>query len=255
MHVQEIVFAVKHDHSREMISDIAERYLSALRMNGQICGSEWPLYIDGSRCSAFVNTPEANSLDEAHASKFVLAAASNALENGVSISQQLRKDSLDGAPLCNCQKKYGYILFTTYVSLESPIRCVTCFGTIPLYRLPMLPSGEFYEVICWQSDYQSCDSLQMNCNVLERAATDELSSLRSNLSKAGRSICRKLEQLTGKPFYYYLYRGEGRSAKLEQQRRCPGCNDRWYMDNELHERFSFRCDRCRLLSNAAWNLS
>ena len=104
------------------------------------------------------------------------------------------------------------------------------------------------------SDYQSCDSLQMNCAVGERFAIKQLSKLDSPLTKVGLDVCKTIQEVTGKKTYYYLYKGNGKSIKTEKERKCPGCNKPWYQDVAVHNKFDFKCVDCGLLSNIAYNL-
>lgn len=154
----------------------------------------------------------------------------------------------------SCSGPGAYALFTNYLSLESAIRCMDCFRPVALYRMTPMGSGEFSELIAWQSDYQACDSLQMNCTVLERAATRELSNVDSSLTTRGRAHGARLAASSGRPFYYYLYRGHGRSHRSEVARRCPGCGGEWHLAQRLHSLFDFKCDRCHLLSNIAFDV-
>ena len=125
----------------------------------------------------------------------------------------------------------------------------------PLYRIPRDRHGEQNDVMCWQSDYQACDTLQMNTATGDRFGTHQLSAVDSSLSVRGRAIARRIEEATKVPTYYYLYRYGGRSGALERKRRCPGCGGAWLLRyGAWHDEFHFRCTRCRLLSNIAWNV-
>lgn len=154
---------------------------------------------------------------------------------------------------CACKNSSAYILFTHYVSIQSPLKCYDCFSPIPLYRIPRFESGDYYRIICWQSDYKSCDSLQMNCTTGERFAMNQMSNLDSSLSKQGISICNKIKILTKKNCYYYLYKHNGKSKKKELERKCPSCNGEWLLD-EIFFKFDFKCDKCHLLSNIAYSV-
>ncbi len=124
---------------------------------------------------------------------------------------------------------------------------------MPLYRVPAMASGDFNELICWMSDYPSCDRLQMDCSTLERAATREISRVDRALSTRGRAHAAAIAASTGRPTYYHLHRGHGRSRAAEAARRCPSCDGEWLLARRQHL-FDFRCDRCHLLSNIAWNV-
>jgi predicted nucleic acid-binding Zn ribbon protein len=254
MYVQQIIFSFSNGIPDDM-SDTAHGYLGALRMNGQIHGREWGIYAFGNQCIATVLTPESDSLAQAFNGQHVKKALTNAETRGAVINTDMLAKDIEGAQTCRCKNPSGYILYTTYLSLESPVRCLDCFGSVPLYTFPVMPSGEFYEIICWQSNYQACDSLQMNCTVLEKSTTRQLSDVQSQLSVSGRQHCKTLQSLVGKPFYYYLYRANARSLTSEKKRLCPSCGQPWHLEDRLHSIFQFKCDRCRLVSNLAWNIS
>ena len=148
----------------------------------------------------------------------------------------------------------SYILYTTYVSLESPIRCGDCFGGIPLYRLPATRDDEYGDIITWESDYKACDTLQMNCSTGERFGLSQLSKHDSSLAIRGREICNRITVTTGIPTYYYLLKSSGKGLKAEQARKCPSCKGEWLLQEPLHGLFNFQCDGCRLLSNIAWSV-
>ena len=255
MHIQQLEFLSDGRKTLNEVSELAFEYLCSLRMNGQICGKEWPLYFDGNRCIAIVLMPEQDSLDSRFNSRYVTDRLAKLSDGGVVITSHSIGDDIRSAERCTCTNRSGYVLYTSYVSLESPVKCLDCFAPIPLYELPVLASGEYYEIICWQSDFQCCDSLQMNCATLERSATRQISELDSSLSVAGRKLCTTLSELSGKPFYYYLYRAHGRGLASEKKRVCPSCGEYWYIPERLHSIFHFKCDHCRLLSNLAWNIS
>jgi predicted nucleic acid-binding Zn ribbon protein len=155
---------------------------------------------------------------------------------------------------CRCARPKGYILFTTFLHLEPPLRCMHCNGTVPLYRLPHSKTGEHSGLLSWQSNYQACDRLQIGCTVGERFGTWQMSDPTSSLSRSGVAVCKEIEGLTGRPVYYYLYRDSTRSSSAESRRNCPRCGGAWLLKTPLHHIFDFKCDECHLLSNIAWNV-
>lgn len=158
------------------------------------------------------------------------------------------------APACRCRKPAGFFLFTTFLHIEPPVRCIDCNGIVPLYRLPHSKTGEHSGLLSWKSNYQACDALQMNCTVGERFGTRQMSDPTSELSQSGVAVCKELQRLTGCPAYYYLYRANARSHSAEVRRGCPICGGAWLLKEPLHGKFDFKCDRCKLLSNIAWNV-
>jgi predicted nucleic acid-binding Zn ribbon protein len=238
----------------EPSTDAVQALLGAWRMNGQVCGREWPIVSEAQGYSVVVLSPEHDSLHASFNSGYAATAVERAEAEGWRIDFHALGEDAESAPTCRCHNPSGYALFTTYLSLDSPVQCMDCWCPVALYRFKPMASGEFYELISWQSDYQSCDSLQMNCRVLERAATRELSDFDSALSTDGRQHCKALATSAERPFYYYLYRGHGHSHRAELERRCPGCGGEWHLAARLHSLFDFKCDRCHLLSNIAFDV-
>jgi predicted nucleic acid-binding Zn ribbon protein len=254
MHVHRIVFALDPSSPRDddAIADAISAVLAAWRMNGQICGREWPIVAQADGYSILALTPESDSLDPGFDGRHVSQALARAKEAALTASWRSLGEDPMSASVCDCASPSAYVLFTTWVSLESPVRCLDCFQPVALYRFQPTRNDEYCDVIGWQSDYQSCDSLQMNCSVLERAATREMSNAAGNLSSQGREICDTLAGSSGRPFYYYLYRSGGRSDRAELARRCPACGGEWALPARQHM-FDFRCDRCHLLSNVSFS--
>jgi predicted nucleic acid-binding Zn ribbon protein len=56
------------------------------------------------------------------------------------------------------------------------------------------------------------------------------------------------------PVYYYLSKHFGRSDRAERRRKCPSCGKAWLRKEPLHRIFDFQCQRCRLLSNVAFDV-
>ncbi len=235
-------------------TDAVQAVLGAWRMNGQLCGREWPIVEEDNGYSTVALSPERDSLKLGFNGTYVTAAIARFEAEGLQMTWEVLGKHAESSSACACSNPSAYALFTNYLSLVSPIRCMDCFRPVALYRMKPMDSGEFCELISWQSDYQSCDSLQMNCRVLERAATREISNIDSNLTKTGRAHCETLAASSGRPFYYYLYRGHGRNHRAEQARRCPGCGGKWHLLSRLYSLFDFKCDRCHLLSNVAFDV-
>jgi predicted nucleic acid-binding Zn ribbon protein len=227
----------------ELSTDAVHDVLGAWSRNGQVCG-RWRIVEEGNGYSTVVLSPERDSLGLGFNSIYVTAAIARFEVEGLQMAWEVLGEDAESSSACSCASPSGYALFTNYSSLESPIRCMGCFRPVALYRMKPMRNGEFHELISWQSDYQSCDSLQMNCRVLERAATREMSNIDSSLTKIGRAHCGTLAASSGRPFYYYLYRGRGRSHRAELARRCPGCGGEWHLASRLHSLFDFKCDLC-----------
>jgi predicted nucleic acid-binding Zn ribbon protein len=254
VYVAELCFPGAGSSDPDVVSHKVNGLLGALRMNGQVCGREWPIAIRGQNGVTIVLLPDLDALDSSHANQYVQGAIAEFRDAGLSDPTiTIMGEDADSAPPCICPTVGSYILFTNYLSLEPPLRCGNCFNPVPLYKIPHTYHGEYYDIICWQSDYQACDTLQMNSSTLERATVRELSRADSSLSQRGIEICTKISHATGIPVYYYLYRYSARSKKQERERLCPSCGGAWLLQTPWHL-FDFKCDRCRVLSNIAWDI-
>ena len=89
--------------------------------------------------------------------------------------------------------------------------------------------------------------------VLANTAERSMQQLHSMLNRSGRRLARQLQQASQLPVYYALYSGSSKDCRNENNKLCPGCGGKWRLSAPLHELFDFKCDKCRLLSNIAWD--
>lgn len=230
--------------------------LGAYRLDGHILGREFRTVALEGRLEAYVVLPARDAFETHHRNEYIEKQILKLPNLGLG-DPELTLLSEDRAESneCECPDSAAFILFTTYLTIQSPVRCSDCFGQVPLYRLPRFESGEFLEVISWASDYAACDTLYMNSATGVRFGYSEISQFASSLSVRGRTICEKITQTTSKPVYYYLLRHQGRSRNAEITRKCPNCNGGWLLPEKWHNIFDFRCDRCRLVSNISFSVS
>ena len=87
----------------------------------------------------------------------------------------------------------------------------------------------------------------MNCEVGERWALNQMQKMDSQFSKLGLKICRRIEDLTSIPTFYYLY--NYKKFKGDQLLKlCPGCKGKWSLETQLYNHYDFKCDKCRIIS-------
>jgi predicted nucleic acid-binding Zn ribbon protein len=223
--------------------------MSAFRMNGQILDREFVSVSLEKQLDEYVSVPARDAFKSKYNNEWVRTRLE---EVGVAGLSEPVFTELGRAPYestaCSCKDSNSFLLFTTYIQIQSQVRCGDCFHPVPLYRLPRHENDEFNDVIWWSSNYKSCDSLFMHSGTGERFGYREMSRIDSSLTRDGRKICTKIEQGTGKPTYYYLHRYYGRSLAVEEARKCPGCGGEWRLPERWHNLFDFKCDSCRLLS-------
>lgn len=249
MFIQQIAIDIQSKvHKDELMSEFA-LLMSYYRGNGQIQGRVAPQYIENSRIVCLPFTLEKNSLSRKNNNFYVNRQTKKIEElcNSRLTFKTAGKSYAGYKGPCQCKKSGFYILVTDYTSIDSPLTCGTCNQSVPLYRLPVYYDHGYMPILRWETNYISCDTLQMNCEVGERWALNQMQEITSQLSREGFEICRKIEELTSVSTYYYLHnytKFKGDNAT----RRCPSCSKKWNLKTQLHNRYDFKCDRCKIIS-------
>lgn len=255
MYIQEISINIKTREDKNNIVDAFNLLLEFYRGNGQTQGRIESQYIEQSKIVCLPFTLEKNSLDKKNNNKYVEQQIEK-IEKlaGSAISMKTVGTSyIDHDQPCDCKKSEFYILITNYISIDSPIKCGSCKRSVPLYRLPQYYDFGYMPILSWETNYQSCDRLQMNCEVGERWALNQMQETKSQLTKQGVTICKKIEELTKVPTYYYLHNYK-KHKKGDENKPCPSCQRNWKLETSLHNVYDFRCDECRILSTISPNI-
>ena len=249
----EYTFAPGQESDRSSLRDEVEGLLGALRNNGQIWGEEVLGLVDGA-LKVWLNVPRADALSEEHSNDSVREAlhevealcATNPTWNVVD-------DRADLARKETWQDSDRLFLFTHLLDKTSPVCDGSTGRPVPSYLLPV-SSETRWELERWAETYRTLDEIQMGCGPLEVMAYRQLAESDSDQSERGRSLCKALEEATGKPTFYYLMRHWGH-LEGESARPCPGCGQAWARPASVGGKgiawFDFRCDPCRLVSHMA----
>ena len=236
MHTAEVRFRL----SGKSLVEPVRSLLEAWRTNGQVLGRSWSMAEEGNSLRAFVSIPEHDSLGRRFDSSHV-AAARVSLEDMSAGPPEISVIGLDpeSSGACECKRPSWFILYTSHVGCEGPIRCGTCFRTVPLYTIPT-SDDDHWAVLAWESDYKACDALQMGCVVGERFGLQQLEEAESALANHSRRVAIQIEDDSGVPTFHVLLKMNGQSAKKEARRRCPLCGVEWALAERLHGLFDFR---------------
>lgn len=229
------------------VDDILYGLISAFVQNGQIADCRThPNFIENECLCVIVNIFNNDSLDKKYHNIYINKILSKLKTDDFKI-EILGKEfkSLD---IATPNSTNAFILTTHCYTNESPIRSFE-FDPIPIHYLPKThqDNESYYNLICWQKDYQACDDLQMQCRVGEQWALTQMGDVNSELSKQGLEICQILTEKLSKPVYYNLY--QYYCLPDEQNRKCPKCGGEWLLKEPLHNEYDFKCDNCYLLSN------
>lgn len=233
--------------------------LDLYRGSGQI---QWTLqsdFLSENLLQSFPYTLEQNSLKSSFNNSYVSRQIAK-LEELCAAKMQIETVGVtwEAGEVCKCEQCDYYILYTNYTAITSPIICGGCTKVVPLYRIPYLDEDDAMPILSWQSNYQACDTLQMNCQVGEQWTIDQLQEVSSELSRQGLDICARITKYTWTPTYYFLYNYRLISHESDVARMCPWCNQSWYLDQSLEFGYftlSFKCDHCNLISHKTLNSS
>ena len=254
MYIQEISIDIKSKVNKNELIDEFQMLMSFYRGSGQTQGRIESQYITDNKIVCLPYTLEKNSLGRKY-NNFYVKKQTKKLEELCKSSllfKTVGKSYSSYKTPCTCKKSSFFILITNYTSIDSPLTCGTCNRSVPLYRLPVYYDYGYMPILSWETNYISCDRLQMNCAVGERWALNQMQEIKSPLSKQGLKICKKIEELTSIPVYYYLH--NYRKLKGDQLLiPCPGCNKKWSLKEPLHNFYDFRCDRCKIVSTISPN--
>jgi predicted nucleic acid-binding Zn ribbon protein len=254
MYIQEISIDIKTKVNKDELIGEFGLLMSHYRSSGQTQGRIESAYIEGDKITCLPFTLEKTSLDKKFNNFYVNRQTKTVEEfcNSKLAFKTVGKSYDSYKTPCKCKTSDFYILITNYVTIESPLTCGTCNKSIPLYRLPVYYDYGFMPILSWETNYISCDSLQMNCEVGERWALNQMQEINSQLSRQGIEICRKIEELTSIPTFYYLH--NYKKFKGDQLRRpCPSCNKRWDLKTKLHKHYDFKCVQCKIVSTVSRN--
>lgn len=254
MYTQEISIEINSLTDKDEIIDEFGLLMSYYRDSGQTQGRIESKFIHGNSIVCLPYTLEENSLAKEY-NNFYVNRQSKKIEDLCNSKLQFKTagKSFDSyvAP-CQCKKSSFYILITNFVSIDSPLTCGDCNKGVPLYKLPVYYDYGYLPILSWKTNYISCDRLQMNGEVGERWALDQMQQVTSQLSKQGIGICNKITELTNIPVYYYLHNYR-KNKDIQHIKTCPACNNKWELKQQLHNFYAFKCDKCRLISTISPN--
>jgi len=254
MYIQEVSIDLKTEVDKDELIDEFSLLMSFYRGNGQTQGRIESQFIEGSRILAMPYTIEKDSLDKMYNNGYVIRQSKKIEKLCGSILRQktVGKSYSSYEASCVCVKSDFFILITNYISIESPLTCGTCNKCVPLYKLPKYYDSGYMPILSWETNYISCDSLQMNCEVGEIWALEQMQEINSQLSIQGLTICKRIEEITSTPVYYYLYNYR-KIENNQTERLCPSCGEKWELKNSIHNTYDYRCNKCKLISTISSN--
>lgn len=253
MYIQQISIDINSTHNINEIIDEFGLLLSFYRGNGQTQGYKESQFYKNNKIVCLPYSLEKDSLLTCFNNFYVnqqIKKIEELCKSKINFST-VGKSYEDYEGACQCKQSEFYILITNFITIESPITCGNCNKSVPLYKLPVYYDYGYLPILSWETNYQACDNLQMNCEVGERWATNQMQHINSQLSKQGLKICKEIEKLTGTPTYYYIY--NYRKIKNDFTTNCPNCNNNWKLKSQLFNFYDYKCDHCKIISTITMN--
>lgn len=227
-----------------------ESFLSSLWRNGNVVGDYWILNLT-DRVQARITSPAPDAMEFSNWSVYAFNDWERLAALLLRPTVIAKVEEKETAPTwCNCSASPFYLLYSTWETLPSPMRCGACALDVPLYRLPICepPNGaqDASRFVNWKSDHVCLDLLWLHSGVGERYATRQLQRPKSKFMVQTRQLAADLEEKSGIPTYSFL-----KHYYLKWGKRCPLCARKWRWKNSPREQFAFKCDHCRLISSEA----
>jgi predicted nucleic acid-binding Zn ribbon protein len=222
--------------------------LGFLRHSGQLIGRNMHPYRKNNEMFATIFTATEAALEEKYHNKYVLESIRSLEEicGNPLIIRHVGFSEGEQKQVCSCTKHEHFLLY--YYGDFSPVICGSCEKGVPLFLLPDLYDFGFYPLTSWQSAYQGCVLLDLNCGTGEKWAMKQQCDPRSGLSKQGREVAAKIMAETGVKTYYFLSNFSKRSKIKDRTRPCPSCGGAWHLEKEIHGYVRHKCDTCLLMS-------
>lgn len=211
------------------------RLIGELYKNGQILNREDNLYYKNNSFIYYCITPEVNSLNKIYYNNYI----KEIIKNNNEFSYTHLGSVIDSKEYCTCKIEdiVNFTLNTSFISIDSPLKCGKCKKPIALYKIPNWNKPNFEDILNWQQDYQACEKIYINSALDEEYFLRQISDIDSDLSKIGKNLCAYLKSIINKPIYYSLYlKDVNKSSET-----CPYCGSGW----NKHKKY--QCDNCEIV--------
>jgi predicted nucleic acid-binding Zn ribbon protein len=229
-------------------------FLAFLRQTNQIINDDYVFTRIGSSVRVSVVCPEPDSLTRQNTIAYV-NDAKQALETMTHSALRYAEAGVE-PQYANYRVPENSSHYILRQGGFSPLLCGDTCKPIPLYRIPPTHhDAKCYDNLRgWERNYQHLYGLWLKGDVCEAFALKQLQDHQSALSVLGRDLCRHIEDLTGKPTYYFLFNYRGWSKAKDRARKCPVTGNDWLIEGKTaSDAIAFKCDASRLVSELSAN--
>lgn len=251
MYIATISFPSKLPVRKAALMDLADAYLTSLADAGQI-GATTTLAWTGGVLTAYVEASHPDALLERNHTEWGLKSlrAIRQKTGSEPVFTILDDEVPKRFPVWN--RAPFLVLYANYWDDDHPIRRGTDGFPFPSYQLP-IDQPLMHNLLCWRDEYQCLMGVWFRSGPLETRAYRQLADPSTALGKDARRHCREIEESTGIPTFYFLFRYWKR-RESESSRVCPLCGRPWLLERPHASRkrgwrIQFKCDECRIVSD------
>lgn len=253
MHIIKLNFTGKNVGSEEFLES-ADSYMRSLYGSKQIINEEFPYDIIDNGLSVNLYCPEPDSFEEKNSTEYGKSWRKKIEEELECKLEFVYKGLHPELDKFNIHTKWEFLILRS--NYLSPLYEGKSFEPIPLYKIPYTYHDKkcYNDINFWENNYGRVYGLWFNGAVGERWAQNQLQIHNSELSKQGIECCKRIEELTKVPTYYFLFNYRAWGRKKDAAWKCPSCNGDWLIENKtFNDNFAFKCDDCRLISELSSN--
>lgn len=238
----------------EAFFEFTNFYLQSLYGTRQIINKEWQYEPIESGLSINLFCPEKDSYKEKNSTSYGNSWKKR-IEEELKCKFHFQYVGIDPEfGKTNIPKKCDFFILKT--ARFSPIIEGSSLNQIPFYKIPYThQKGEsYYDILSWENNFEMVEKLWYNGFVGEKYMQSQLQNHDSDLSKQGIECCKRIEELTKVPTYFFLFNYRAWGQKKDKARKCPSCGNDWLIEGKtFNDFYAFKCDQCRLISELSSN--
>jgi len=242
MRIFQLRFRPKNGDLSPQMQRLLNRFRLQLVRNGLILEGTGYSYIESGELVWNVAAQDDSAIAEENMTYDTRQALGELLKWCDGLPQVIPMQECCEIPHCTCSNPGTYVLQSPAEWAGTPVRCVDCGGSVPLYRLVRdREQREFDDLLHWRKLRRGFLE-QIGEKLNTGYAYGMLNDCRSGLAQEGRRLAATVQRWTGVVTLYPVF-----SRFEEPPRRCPGCGGDWRNPYIGAIPYKYFCRQCRLV--------
>jgi|GEM_PF-1795680 len=241
MQIFHLRFRAKNGYYSPQLLQKLGRFRLQLVRNGLILEGSWQSWMEDGELVWSVVAQDDEAISEHNMTYDTRAALADVIGLCEGLPQVIPMHNCAGIPHCTCPKPGTYILRSPAEWEGTPVYCVDCGKSVPLYRLIRdREQREFDDLLHWRKlrrGFLEQLGEKLNSGYAYRMVNDCM----SGLSQEGRRLAAAIQRWTGVLTIYPVF-----SRFEEPPRRCPGCGGDWRNPYTGAIPYQYFCRQCRI---------